>query len=61
MKPMSKDATVNKASLSDANAAFLSKIRREKKASSKGRASTLKSIIKVIFPRIPCDVEVIDA
>ena len=44
MKPMSKDATTPKAPPKDANAVFLSKVRREKKATNKGRASTLKSI-----------------
>ena len=41
---MSMDATKNKDPQIDANAVFLSKIRRAKYASNKGRSSTLKAI-----------------
>ena len=41
---MSKDATKNKDPHIDANVVFLSKIRRAKHASNKGRSSTLKAI-----------------
>ena len=46
MKPMSMDATNTKTFSADGNAAFLSKVCKEKKASNKKRASTLKSIME---------------